>query len=434
MSQSNYNYVDELAQLNKDILAKNPADILQFCSNYFLARLEDQRKQLWNQQQRASAAGITLFPRHSVPRQSNSHAFPAFKTPFGDNDPHSEDPHHDKHTEDEGPGAPAASVPTPGLFRGTFGAPASSLARSVDPSDKSESDTIAPLGAKISKLPAHFNANRRTSVSAETLNPNKFLGDWKPPVRNLTSEQLSRLNSSVAKNFLFGQLDDEELNTVIHALEEKRLPQNTEIIKQGDEGDFFYVIEKGEVDFYVNGDKVNTSGPGSSFGELALMYNSFRAATAVATTDCVLWALDRLTFRRILLEGTAKKRAMYEVFFKDVPVLASLSAYEKSKLADALVSKTFQPGTPVVVEGDVGENFYFIESGTAEVSKEGEGVVSHLAKGDYFGELALLNDSPRKATVTASSVLKVATLGKSGFQRLLGPVVEVLKRQDPTHQ
>ncbi|ODQ44962.1 hypothetical protein PICMEDRAFT_73760 [Pichia membranifaciens NRRL Y-2026] len=279
----------------------------------------------------------------------------------------------------------------------------------------------------------NFNAHRRVSVSAEALNPNTFSKDnWKPPVHQLSHDQLTRLNASVIKNFLFSQLDEDSLRTIIFALEEKRCPKGFEIIKQGDEGDFFYVLEKGTVDFLVDGKVVNTSSDGSSFGELALMYNSPRAASVIATSECILWALDRMTFRRILLEGTAKKRSLYENFLKEVPVLQSLSPYERSKLADALNTESFKTGENVVSEGEAGENFYFIEDGDAEVIKEGHGLVTTLKKGDYFGELALLYDSPRQATVRALTPLKVVSLNKSGFQRLLGPAVDVLKLHDPT--
>ncbi len=285
--------------------------------------------------------------------------------------------------------------------------------------------------ASNTEPPKNFNANRRTSVSAEALNPNNFKDDWKPPVHHLSHDQLQRLNASVVKNFLFSQLDQESLKTIIFALEEKRVSKGEEVIKQGDQGDYFYVVEKGEVSYYVDGKKVNGSSNGSSFGELALMYNSPRAATVVADTDCILWALDRMTFRRILLERTSKKRSMYDRFLKEVPLLNSLSSYERSKLADALSTESYSKGKNIVTQGEGGENFYFIEDGTADVIKDDK-VVQKLNKGDYFGELALLYDSPRQATVKATNPLKVVTLGKSGFQRLLGPAVEVLKLQDPT--
>ncbi|CAO3593036.1 unnamed protein product [Absidia cylindrospora] len=162
------------------------------------------------------------------------------------------------------------------------------------------------------------------------------------------------------------------------------------------------------------------------------MYNSPRAATIVASTECVLWALDRVMFRGILMEHTSAKRRMYESFLTDVPILASLDAYERYKIADALESVGFDDGQTVIEQGAVGNNFYLIESGVAVFYKtdaNGEQKeINRLTKGAYFGELALLNDSPRAATVIASGRLRCATLGKKGFNRLLGPVLEILKR------
>ncbi|KAH3665747.1 hypothetical protein OGAPHI_003935 [Ogataea philodendri] len=431
-------YTYELAELDRQFKTQNPTDVLQFCYNYFGNRLQQQRQYLWSQKQKAASQGLVLFPSADESAQeAQRKSIPQFKYTLSDNDPHTK--HQALDSED--PQAKSTTEPAAGLFRTSFesspfntSAPTSKA--SLGPTDSVETakpTSRSGFAASAAKTTMRINANRRTSVSAEALNPDTFGEDgWKPPVHQFTSEQLQRLNASVIKNFLFSQLDQESLKTIIFALEEKHVPQGFEIIKQGDEGDFFYVVERGSVDFYVNGQKVNSSGPGSSFGELALMYNSPRAATAIAQSECILWALDRMTFRRILLEGTSKKRTMYENFLKEIPVLKSLSSYERSKLADALNTETYTVGQNVVTEGEAGENFYFIEDGTADVIKQGQGVVTKLNKGDYFGELALLYDSPRQATVKASSTLKVVTLDKSGFQRLLGPAVEVLKLQDPT--
>ncbi|VVT53455.1 uncharacterized protein SAPINGB_P003582 [Magnusiomyces paraingens] len=278
-----------------------------------------------------------------------------------------------------------------------------------------------------------YNANRRTSVSAESLNPANFSGaSIEAPTCNLTPEQLERLNKSVAKNFLFNNLDEDSLHRVLGALHEKRVKKGEVIIKQGDEGDYFYVVEKGSVQYIVNDEVVGKAGPGASFGELALMYNAPRAATVTALEDSVLWALDRVTFRRILLDKTASKRKMYGEFLKDVPILSTLDTYQLSKLADALSSETYETGQVVIKEGDVGDKFYIVENGNASVTKNGEGKVQDLTKGSYFGEVALLNDLPRQATVTAETKLRVVCLDKAGFQRLLGSVVDVLKAHDPT--
>lgn len=425
---------DELNQLQKEILAKNPSDLLQFCANYFNTKLALQRAHLWQVQSKATAAEIELFPGLESVTFDNkgmgvipSTRQPSFKSPFGGNGPHSD------HSND--PHAPLEQTTAPGgIFKGAFdvgGKSGSKPMKEVDPNE--QSGVPAPASHGVPKLPVAFNANRRVSVSAEAMNPDKFKTDsWKPPVNNLTPEQRTELAKTLSRNFLFQQLDGKRKETVIAALMKKEFTKGTEIITQGDVGDFFYIIESGTVDFYVNGTKVNTSGDGSSFGELALMYNAPRAATAVAANDVTCWALDRATFRRILLEGTFNRRIMYEDFLKDVKVLSGLTPQERSKLADALSTEMYHAGQNIVTEGEVGDKFYLIESGTCEISKNDAGVLGSIGKGKYFGEVALLNDLPRQATVKAMDNVIVATLGKSGFTRLLGPALEVLRKHDPT--
>lgn len=96
------------------------------------------------------------------------------------------------------------------------------------------------------------------------------------------------------------------------------------IIRQGDEGDNFYIIDEGEVEVYVNNVPVVVLGEGCSFGELALIYGTPRAATVIAKTDCKLWAIDRDTYRRILMGSTIRKRKMYEEFLSKVSILGKL--------------------------------------------------------------------------------------------------------------
>ncbi|GEQ70232.1 hypothetical protein JCM33374_g3908 [Metschnikowia sp. JCM 33374] len=368
---SSYQF-EELNQLQQEIIAKNPTDVLQFSANFFNNKLALQRAHSWQSQAKAKAAGIELFPSvGSVPTDSAglsaipSFRQPSFKSPFGDNDPHSDhskDPHHNGPSEKESSAG--------GLFKSSFGESgdgAKKFEADVDPGESSVRDNsdFKP----INRLPRTFNANRRVSVSAEAMNPDEFKSDsWKPPVNDLSPEQRSELGKTLSSNFLFQQLDSNSKSTVLSALIKKSFPSGTEIITQGDVGDFFYIIESGVVDFYVNGSKVNSSSDGSSFGELALMYNSPRAATAVAASDVTCWALDRATFRRILLEGTFNRRIMYEDFLKDVKVLQGLTSQERSKLAGALSTEIFEAGDKMWT-GEVGDKFCLIESGTCVISK-----------------------------------------------------------------
>lgn len=295
-------------------------------------------------------------------------------------------------------------------------------------------------------FPSNYSMARRTSVSAESLNPSAADDNWKPPFHPKSTEQLERLKSSVSSNFLFSHLADESSSLVLGALVEKPIPaKDIKVITQGDAGDYFYVVEKGTFDIFINptgsiepgpqgmGNKVNSIGPGGSFGELALMYNAPRAATVISTEpNSTLWALDRVTFRRILMDSAFQRRRMYESFLEEVPLLSSLTLYERSKIADALETQKFTDGQTIIQEGDKGEAFFMVEQGEAEVFKQdaGDKTIKLYKKGDYFGELALLDDKPRAASVKSKGDCKVATLGKDGFQRLLGPVEGIMRRND----
>jgi cAMP-dependent protein kinase regulator len=96
---------------------------------------------------------------------------------------------------------------------------------------------------------------------------------------------------------------------VIDAFEEKHYKEGETVIEQGEQGDVLYLIEKGTLDCYKTFNKqegrkwLKVYNPGEAFGELALLYNAPRAATIVAKTDCVLWALDRETFNNIVKEA-----------------------------------------------------------------------------------------------------------------------------------
>lgn len=93
---------------------------------------------------------------------------------------------------------------------------------------------------------------------------------------------------------------------------------------QGDEGDNFYVIDTGTTEVIIDkedgGEPVTVSEitDGGAFGELALIYGTPRAATIKAKTACHLWAIDRDTYRRILMGSTMRKRKTYEEFLEKV--------------------------------------------------------------------------------------------------------------------
>ena len=172
---------------------------------------------------------------------------------------------------------------------------------------------------------------------------------------------------------------------------------------------------------------------GEVFGELALLYNAPRAATIVAKEDSELWALDRRTFGAIVRDSAQRKRDKYEEFLKRVEILKSMDTYERATLADVLDEKWFETDELVIREAEAGDSFFMIMSGTAIATKTVEPgkpaqTVMEYKEGDYFGERALLKNEPRAANIVATSNLQVVSIERTAFQRLLGPIDQILMR------
>jgi len=91
--------------------------------------------------------------------------------------------------------------------------------------------------------------------------------------------------------------------------------------------------------------------------------------------------------------------------------------------------KRCSPGEQIVSQGDIGEIFFLLISGTCDSFKDGQKSRTYDQPGEYFGEVALLSeDRIRVATVVARSEATVAMIDREAFNRLLGPLEDILKR------
>ena len=270
--------------------------------------------------------------------------------------------------------------------------------------DKDKIDELVTINQKR-------NQNRaRSSVSAEVYGEHNKKKEFKPRVIPKKEDQKKRLEQIVSKSFIFNNLDNKDLATVLDAIEEKRFNKDDVVIIEGERGDVLYIVEKGDLKCIKkigNENKVvRNYSEGESFGELALLYNAPRAATIKADSDCILWALDRETFNNIVKEAAVKKREQYESFLSQVNILKEISPYELSQICDAVKTCYFRAGDVIIKENDPGDNFYILAEGKAVAEK----VLSSGAKpstvkdynsGEYFGELALIKDEPRAASIIA---------------------------------
>ena len=103
---------------------------------------------------------------------------------------------------------------------------------------------------------------------------------------------------------------------------------------------------------------------------------------------------------------------------KRVPIFEGLERRELERIAASMKARTFRQGDTVTTEGQSGVGFFVIEDGQAKVTIGGEDRRT-LGPGDYFGEVALLNDSPRTATITAETELRCYGMTSWDFKPLV---------------
>ena len=248
----------------------------------------------------------------------------------------------------------------------------------------------------------------------------------------------------IIHSFIFGNLDSKDLEIIIGAMEEKKYNSGEIIIKQGENGDILYCIEEGNCECYKKIEKeeklVKKYQAGDSFGELALLYNCPRAATVKAINNVITWCLDRETFNNIVKDAAHKKREKYESFLKKVDILSTIESYELMQICDAIKTGNFHKDDYIIKEGEMGDVFYILEEGECVATKtvepgKPEIAIKDYKEGDYFGERALMKGEPRYANIVAKSdIVKVISLDRVSFKRLLGPIEELLKRNMDKYQ
>ena len=176
-------------------------------------------------------------------------------------------------------------------------------------------------------------------------------------------------------------------------------------------------------------------GPGELFGEMTCMSYYPRSATVRAKTDCtmlemlrnVLDIMQRNKTFRDQLDRTYRQRALNS-HLRSVPVLAPLTPDFVDHLRDRVELLRFAPGQVICNQGEPADSFYLVRLGFVKVSQQrpgGELVLAYLARGSYFGEMALLTGTPRTATCSALDHVEVVRVSGEDFQLMLDRFPEI---------
>jgi cAMP-dependent protein kinase regulator len=200
------------------------------------------------------------------------------------------------------------------------------------------------------------------------------------------------------------------------------------VVRQGDRAEAFYLVRRGTLQVVEedrdtgNERPLRTLGRGESFGELALVTAATRSATVRALEESEVFEIDKGTFDRLLAdmihvpEFAPTLEAMSQL--REMESFSSLEPDELAQLLERGEWVNVAPGEVIVKQGEVSDAFYAIGSGQVEVLDKRK-VLSTLGPGAYFGEIGLLLDVPRTATVRAKTPVRLYRLDRKGFDRLV---------------
>jgi CRP-like cAMP-binding protein len=236
---------------------------------------------------------------------------------------------------------------------------------------------------------------------------------------------------------LFATMDEAEIGLLCARLREVHCAAGRTIIRQGEPGDQFYIIDRGHVEVTIQDESgvsrlravsyvVNQLDRGDYFGELALLRDAPRNATCRATVPTDLLSLSRKDFDQLvrarfgLREKLDRSLARAELL-RRTPLFAELDGQQVKWIAAQLREQLVPAGTVLIRQGEPGASFYLIESGRLSVSTRQDGeerAIAERGPGEYVGEIALLLDVSRTATVTAAADARVLVLDRASFSRL----------------
>lgn len=233
-------------------------------------------------------------------------------------------------------------------------------------------------------------------------------------------DEKERIRECLKGNRTFQNISIVQMEAVYDVVEKVVVKKGTWVIKQGTVGENYYIIDHGKfqvrilkdestpksIDKPDDGGKIVHVYEGGdnhpSFGEIALVHSMPRAASVIAQTDGVLWALSRPHFTKIM-KGRSDRRGLRRTMMRKVDSFKSLESSEIQDLSNNAEEIIFEPGDVIIKKGDIGDTFYVIVHGRCTR----EEIDTEIKENDFFGEEVLLqNKKPYQNTVVAATTTK----------------------------
>ncbi len=204
-----------------------------------------------------------------------------------------------------------------------------------------------------------------------------------------------------------------------------KIRKNSYIFKQNSKATCFFVIWEGKFSVEINGEEKKVLGKGSSFGELALLYNAPRSAALKAKEDCSVWGIQRNIFKSVLQEMNNKEKSDNMKIINQIAFLEEMTDSQKESLSVNIITLRYYPGEVIVNKGDQADSYYLIKTGTVGCY-DGDKFVRELNEGDSFGEQALYKNGHRSLTVKAKDKVECLAISRETLLKVFGSDIETI--------
>ena len=234
-----------------------------------------------------------------------------------------------------------------------------------------------------------------------------------------SAEEQKEIHKILSDHFLFKSLEESTISKIIDQMNYYSLQKGDYAFNQADQGYNFFIIASGSVELSVNQKFVKRLERGDSFGELALIHNSGRRATAKAASRIRLWGLGRDVFKETISESIRSKYKENEEFLQSLEVFKSLPKANLEILLSSAITETFEENERIFYSGDLNSIMYIIKQGKVNIMRGAE-KINTLNVGEYFGEISMIYNMLRSASAFAATKCTILCFTESALNKVFG--------------
>jgi len=290
------------------------------------------------------------------------------------------------------------------------------------------------VSQEISK-PANIKRSRRRNALCMPLTAYNYQASTGA---DLTDDQSNELLEYLSVNRIFSKLELYQRKAIIQLFKVVDFERDHVICEESKPLENFYVLSKGKCNQMRGSALIATVKHGGSFGEMGLLYDNIGSTSVCVSSErATLFCINLQTYRTCLPKIIEEERNSVISYIQRISFFQTFTDLELLKLAEDVVTrKSYREGSLIVKQHQPSDAFIIIKSGSVICKQriaptEPWEDISVFQAGDYFGQVALITDRPRAASVTALTDVECYVISRASFVNTFGSFIHIVKRDTP---